>query len=819
MNNLDENRNKTDTHLMPSSPSPASFITFSDLSQPSSSSYSRSLKPHHHSYRLYPEKRSSVIQERREEEMEVRNGREQFQSSNSSLNSSPTKSSRIGSFLMSVTLSFVISLTLVYYFSPFIAHHLPTLSSSTSKFNQFFPQSLSRIQEQDINDISSDVQFSTLSPELIDNRPVNGSEEAEFNRKVQMISLILPDDSVVVSTISGKVLGYKVKELSTTVSTFLGIPYARPPVGPLRFRKPRPVVPWKGLRDATRFGHQCIQYKPNRTYTPWISSDDNMSEDCLTLNIWTPNLNQDASDHKSLKSVMLWIHGGAFFSGSSDVSFYDGRTLSAFGDVVVVTINYRLGVFGFYDAKIPHSPGNQGLYDQLLAMKWVYENIKSFGGNPESITLFGQSAGAISIGLHYLSPMSQKYFKRGILESGSPTVPRIFYDRDPSDTSANKVPELARKVGCINPNEEGNEIFYERTENILNCLRKTDRRLLESAQNELIEELSVAFGPTTGDDFLPDLPLNLLHDQLNQVTASNSPTSSTSAFAATSTLFSKSSKFQEEEDDDGRDSGELEEGKKGNGNADDAKEEMEGEDEDTVVEEGKGSESGIGLDREKGRQGSSTQSREDREVERMRMKKERIEERNRNGRNGTKKELLIGVNKDEGSFFLHFLDPKTFSSIPKNISYEESIEFVKRSFNFLSDSFSTLVTDMFLAWTKDKDSVTIRTALANMIGDSTFTCPATLFANIISPTSNSMSSSGAKLSKQLSYLSLSKVYFYVFDHSSTISPWDKWMGVLHFDEVPFVFGHPVRYPHVYTKAEISFSKLIMSYWVNFAKTG
>ena len=114
---------------------------------------------------------------------------------------------------------------------------------------------------------------------------------------------------------------------------------------------------------------------------------------------------------------------------------------------------------------------------------------------------------------------------------------------------------------------------------------------------------------------------------------------------------------------------------------------------------------------------------ESREEERMRKKKEGMGERKRNEQKegGNKKELLIGVNKDEGSFFLHYLDPRTFSSFPKNISYEESIEFVKRSFHFLPESFSTLVTDMFLAWTKEKDSVTIRSALAHMIGDSTFT--------------------------------------------------------------------------------------------------
>ena len=545
MNNL--NRNQVKTHLMSTSPSKSLTSSF-DLSSSPSPVYTKSIKPHHHSYRLYPD--SSSFQERRKEreDLEGKNGREQFHESNSSMNSAATntKSSRIGSFLMSVTLSFIISLTLVYYFSPFIAHHLPTLSSSTSKFNQFFPQSLSRIQEQNINDVSSDDQFTTLSPpDLINDPSINGSEEKELNRKVQMISMILPEDSVVVSTKSGKVLGYKVKELSTIVSVFLGIPYARPPVGALRFRKPRPVTPWKGLRDATRFGHQCVQYKPNRTYTPWISSDDNMSEDCLTLNIWTPNFNQEAHQKKELKSVMLWIHGGAFFSGSSDVPFYDGRTLASFGDIIVVTINYRLGVLGFYDAQIPDSPGNQGLYDQLMAMKWVYENIKFFGGDPESITLFGQSAGAISIGLHYLSPLSQRYFKRGILESGSPTVPRIFYERDPSDSLANKVPELARKVGCMDSDERRNEIFYEQTERIVACLRRTDLKLLESAQSELIEELSLAFGPTSGDDFLPDLPLNLLHDQLNHASESFDPSDTESSPPSSSSGSSSDSLFSD----------------------------------------------------------------------------------------------------------------------------------------------------------------------------------------------------------------------------------------------------------------------------------
>lgn len=738
-----------------------------------------------------------------------------------------------GSFFICIILLFIISFTLVYYFSPFITTH-PTLPSIKS-FNDFSSSSSSssptsassssasvprsiHATSPSLSSLSNSIRITSNDPNLLNSRNHNrlddlnnnasqhqpheiplesdhfhtsstgtnssnndSNEESEVNKKIQMISMILPDDSVVVSTKSGKLLGYKIRELDRQISVFLGIPYAKPPVGNLRFKKPKAVIPWKGLRDATRFGHQCIQYKPSKTYTPWISTEDNMSEDCLTLNIWVPEgvfstQKNSRSGNMKLKSVMVWFHGGAFFSGSTDVPYYDGRTLSSFGDVIIVTVNYRLAALGFFDAKTPDAPGNQGLYDQLLSLKWINENIKYFGGDPDSVTLFGQSAGAISVGLHYLSPMSQPYFKRGILESGAPTVSRLFYEKDSSEKT-NKIPELARRVGCLASNARM-EVFYEKSQEILSCLRKTDIKLIASVQNQLIDELSLAFGPTSGDEFLPDLPVNLLHEKIS---------------------------YGEETDDSDEDT-----------DASDTSDDTE--------------------DDESGYHNHRHHGRNDRRFIHPKRISKRSPISSNIGKkhnvpimsNFNKKEIMIGVNEDEGSFFLHFLDPKVFSSDPKNLSFLESMDFVNKSFNFLPEKFAKLITDMFLSWTENEESPVIRKALADFIGDATFTCPATLFANLLSttkstPSSSSSLRSGAGTTSSSSSPSpddeMMRVYFYMFDHRPSLSPFPDWMGVLHFDEVPFAFGHPVRHPNLYTPEEVTFSKLIMRYWVTFAKEG
>ncbi len=207
-------------------------------------------------------------------------------------------------------------------------------------------------------------------------------------------------------------------ELAGTVTTmgpyvFEGIPYAAPPTGALRWHAPQPPAPWKGVRDATHFGASCMQH-PSRTIPATA-----MSEDCLYLNIWTANLHPDAS-----APVMVYIHGGAFTAGTGALPAYDGTSLAMRG-AVVVTLNYRLGVFGFFahpdltGASPHHASGNYGLLDQMAALRWVRQNIAAFGGNPRNVTVFGESAGATSVGYLMVSPLAAGLFDRAILESSS----------------------------------------------------------------------------------------------------------------------------------------------------------------------------------------------------------------------------------------------------------------------------------------------------------------------------------------------------------------------------------------------------------------
>jgi para-nitrobenzyl esterase len=192
------------------------------------------------------------------------------------------------------------------------------------------------------------------------------------------------------------------------IESFLGIPFAAPPVGNLRWRPPQDPAAWTNVRDATHYGNACTQ-----------RNNSHSSEDCLYLNVWTP-----AKSYDERLPVMVWIHGGGFVGGSGSDPKFDGTRLARKG-VVIVTINYRLGVFGFLahpdlTKESPHhASGNYGLMDQLYALRWVQENISSFGGDPHHVTIFGESAGATSIGYLLVSPLAKGLFHAAILESPS----------------------------------------------------------------------------------------------------------------------------------------------------------------------------------------------------------------------------------------------------------------------------------------------------------------------------------------------------------------------------------------------------------------
>jgi para-nitrobenzyl esterase len=220
------------------------------------------------------------------------------------------------------------------------------------------------------------------------------------------------EKSLIVKTAQGRLAGKREGD----VGAYLGIPYAAPPVRLLRWRPPMPAPKWKGVRLAMEFGSHCMQPK---LFGDMIFRDPGISEDCLTLNVWTP-----AKDSKAKLPVMVWIFGGGFVAGGTSEPRQDGAQLASNG-VIVVSMNYRLGIFGFFahsDLAAESgrdSSGNYGLMDQTSALQWVQRNIAAFGGDPGNVTVFGESAGSFSVSAQMASPLAKGLFERAIGESGA----------------------------------------------------------------------------------------------------------------------------------------------------------------------------------------------------------------------------------------------------------------------------------------------------------------------------------------------------------------------------------------------------------------
>jgi len=288
------------------------------------------------------------------------------------------------------------------------------------------------------------------------------------------------DDGLRVKIESGEIEGQRANT-DTNVRAFLGIPYAKPPVGELRWAPPQKPESWTAPRSTKEYGARCAQLES--TVLQNAASD---TEDCLYLNVWAP-----AAAPKQKLPVMVWIHGGGNVNGSASEPvpylltghFYSGEHLAA-RDVVVVSLNYRLGVLGFLShpqlsGEGGHS-GNQGLLDQQLALAWVKQNIAQFGGDPSNVTIFGESAGSLDVCLHVASPKSRGLFQRAISQSGGCTTLQTT-----SAVAQQRSAELAQKLGCNGDDS-------------LACVRgKSTSELLAAATG-------ISFGPIVDGAFLPE---------------------------------------------------------------------------------------------------------------------------------------------------------------------------------------------------------------------------------------------------------------------------------------------------------------------------
>ncbi|MHA2184712.1 MAG: carboxylesterase/lipase family protein [Promethearchaeota archaeon] len=289
--------------------------------------------------------------------------------------------------------------------------------------------------------------------------------------------MIKIEENFIVEISSGKIQGY----FNRGVIKFKGIPYAEPPIGNLRFKTPVPVEPWNDIRDTTKYSPVCPQ-PPSALEEMAADPFPQDEKDSLTLNVWTQKL-----DDKK-RPVMFFIHGGAFRTGSGRA--LDGSRIVLRGDVVVVSINYRLGPFGFlYMPDIPDTTPNVGLLDMVAGLKWVRENITQFGGNPEDITIFGESAGAFAVTCLLAMPAAKGLFKRAIIQSGYVTK----FSSHPSSgltTYKSLMERLGIKEGDID------SLRMLRYEEIISKLDSFEAN----------QQVALSFTPTIDNETLPENP-------------------------------------------------------------------------------------------------------------------------------------------------------------------------------------------------------------------------------------------------------------------------------------------------------------------------
>ncbi|KAH7641350.1 cholinesterase [Dermatophagoides farinae] len=296
----------------------------------------------------------------------------------------------------------------------------------------------------------------------------------------------------IVTIKNGKVRGYTKTLLYEKRKLFVyeGIPYGKPPVGELRFKPSQPIDNWNGIYDAHGYRNACMHsnlIKPDNEFP----ETKHQSEDCLFLSVFRP-----ATETQKKLPVMYWIHGGGFETGTIFSFVYDPSYLSGIGDVIVVTVNYRLGTFGFMYADDEEAPGNAGLYDQILGLKWTRDNIEQFGGDPDQITIFGQSAGGMSVSALLLSPLTKGLFKRAIMQSGAVNS---WMGSNNKNEALKKTKLIANALKC--PNDD--------IKQMVKCIRNASANDIVNA-NQYGRNIGMVLSPVYGSELLPKNPVEAL---------------------------------------------------------------------------------------------------------------------------------------------------------------------------------------------------------------------------------------------------------------------------------------------------------------------
>lgn len=501
----------------------------------------------------------------------------------------------------------------------------------------------------------------------------------------------LQSDPLIVETKSGLIRGYSKFVLNHEVHAFTGIPFAKPPTGPLRFRKPVPVEPWEGILNATKSPNSC--YQENYDYFPGFEGEEmwnantELSEDCLYLSIWVPQKlrirhHGDSGENgkKPKIPVFIWIYGGGYISGTSTLDVYTSDIMAAYNNAIVAAMQYRVGAFGFLylTPELPSSngdaPGNMGLWDQALAIRWIKDNIQAFGGDPAHITLFGESAGAGSVSAHLISPVSRGLATRGILQSGTLNAPWSYMTA-----------EKAVQIGLTLIDDCGcnSSLIEENPSRVMSCMRTVDAKTISKRQwNSYWGILGFPSAPTIDGVFITKDPLDM-------------------------------------------------------------------------VREG----------------------------------------------NYTDTEIIIGSNLNEGTFFLlydfiDYFDKHDSSSLVR----DKFLEILNTIFKDFTQLERDAIIFQYTDWENINDGYLNQKVLGDLVGDYFFVCPTNLFSNLFAEQGG-------------------KVYYYFFTQRTSSHPWGDWMGVIHGDEIAYVFGQPLNLSVSYNARERDLSMRIMQAFSRFSVTG